>query len=56
MLDKIKHFSCMTIASLDIDGFRIDKALQVTVDAQGQRLDPSSYLTLTATQVLGVLL
>lgn len=29
------HFSCMTIAQLDIDGFRIDKALQVTVDAQG---------------------
>ena len=34
MLDKIKHFSCLTIASLDIDGFRIDKALQVTVDAK----------------------
>ena len=37
MLAKIQHFSCMTIASLDIDGFRIDKALQVTVDAQGVR-------------------
>lgn len=35
VLDKIKHFSCLTIASLDIDGYRIDKALQVTVDAQG---------------------
>jgi len=35
VLAKIQHFSCMTIASLDIDGFRIDKALQVTVDAQG---------------------
>lgn len=36
VLAKIQHFSCMTIASLDIDGFRIDKALQVTVDAQGE--------------------
>ncbi|KAK0927193.1 hypothetical protein LTR29_017683 [Friedmanniomyces endolithicus] len=35
VLAKIQHFGCMTIASLDIDGFRIDKALQVTVDAQG---------------------
>ncbi|KAK5174810.1 uncharacterized protein LTR77_001893 [Saxophila tyrrhenica] len=35
VLAKIKHFSCMTIAMLDIDGFRIDKALQVTIDAQG---------------------
>ncbi|GFZ48862.1 hypothetical protein JCM24511_06611 [Saitozyma sp. JCM 24511] len=34
VLDKIKHFSCMAVASLDIDGFRIDKALTVTVDAQ----------------------
>lgn len=33
VLDKIKHFSCMQIAMLDIDGFRIDKSLQVTVDA-----------------------
>ncbi|KAL2022124.1 hypothetical protein VTK56DRAFT_5953 [Thermocarpiscus australiensis] len=31
---RIEHFSCMTIAMLDIDGFRIDKAVQVTVDAQ----------------------
>jgi len=38
VLAKIQHFGCMTIASLDIDGFRIDKALQVTVDAQGPRL------------------
>lgn len=35
VLDKIKHFSCMMIKGLDIDGFRIDKAMQVTVDAQG---------------------
>ncbi|KAK4466054.1 family 5 putative glycoside hydrolase family 13/Glycosyltransferase [Cladorrhinum samala] len=34
VLDKIKLFSCMTIASLDIDGFRIDKGLTITVDAQ----------------------
>lgn len=28
------HFSCMVISQLDIDGFRFDKATQVTVDAQ----------------------
>jgi len=33
---RLEHFSCMAIASLDIDGFRIDKAVQVTVDAQAQ--------------------
>lgn len=31
---RLELFSCMTIAMLDIDGFRIDKAVQVTVDAQ----------------------
>lgn len=31
---KIEHFSCLTISMLDIDGFRIDKGLTVTVDAQ----------------------
>ncbi|SMQ48893.1 unnamed protein product [Zymoseptoria tritici ST99CH_3D7] len=36
VLDKINHFSCMMIKGLDIDGFRIDKAMQVTVDAQGR--------------------
>jgi alpha-1,3-glucan synthase len=35
VLAKINHFSCMMIRGLDIDGFRIDKAMQVTVDAQG---------------------
>ena len=35
VLAKIEHFSCMAIAMLDIDGYRIDKALQVTLDAQG---------------------
>ncbi|WVN90024.1 uncharacterized protein L203_105256 [Cryptococcus depauperatus CBS 7841] len=29
---KIKQFSCLTIQALDIDGIRIDKATQVTVD------------------------
>lgn len=33
MRDKIKHMSCMQIAMLDIDGFRMDKALQTTVDS-----------------------
>ncbi|KAI9791171.1 MAG: Cell wall alpha-1,3-glucan synthase ags1 [Candelina submexicana] len=32
---RIQHFSCMIIAMLDIDGFRFDKATQITVDAQG---------------------
>ncbi|TDZ36175.1 Cell wall alpha-1,3-glucan synthase ags1 [Colletotrichum spinosum] len=31
---KLAHFSCIMIQQLDIDGFRYDKALQVTVDAQ----------------------
>jgi alpha-1,3-glucan synthase len=31
--NKIETFSCLTIAMLDIDGFRFDKATQVTVDA-----------------------
>ena len=34
VMDRLAHFSCMTIKALDIDGFRIDKAVQVTVDAQ----------------------
>ncbi|KAJ9317012.1 CAZyme family GH13 [Paecilomyces variotii] len=32
---KIMRHSCMIIASLDIDGFRYDKATQATVDALG---------------------
>ena len=39
VLDKIKHFSCMTIQMLDIDGFRIDKALTITSDAQAEWSD-----------------
>jgi alpha-1,3-glucan synthase len=30
---KIEHFSCLTITMLDNDGFRFDKATQITVDA-----------------------
>lgn len=33
---RIEHFSCITIAMLDIDGFRYDKATQVTLDASGE--------------------
>jgi alpha-1,3-glucan synthase len=33
VMDKIKKFSCMAIIALDLDGIRIDKATQVTVDA-----------------------
>ena len=36
VLSRIKHFSCMQIAMLDIDGFRMDKGLQITVDAQAE--------------------
>ena len=36
---KIEHFSCMVVQGLDIDGFRMDKALQVTVDSQGKFSD-----------------
>ncbi|PSK36035.1 Cell wall alpha-1,3-glucan synthase ags1 [Elsinoe australis] len=31
---KLQHFYCMLVTGLDVDGFRIDKALQVTVDGQ----------------------
>lgn len=33
--ERIQRHSCIMIAQLDIDGFRFDKATQVTVDAQG---------------------
>ncbi|KAH8900941.1 alpha-1,3-glucan synthase [Thozetella sp. PMI_491] len=33
--EKLAHFSCMAIQMLDIDGFRFDKAIQVTPDASG---------------------
>lgn len=33
VLDKIKHFSCMQIAMLDLDGFRMDKGVQTSVDS-----------------------
>lgn len=33
VLEKINVMSCLQITMLDIDGFRIDKAVQVTVDA-----------------------
>ncbi|OBW67971.1 MAG: Amidase signature enzyme [Aureobasidium pullulans] len=32
---KLQHFMCMMLKALDFDGFRIDKAMQVTVDGQG---------------------
>ncbi|KAG8157720.1 hypothetical protein KVR01_012382 [Diaporthe batatas] len=35
VLERISLFSCLTIQMLDIDGFRYDKATQVTVDAEG---------------------
>ncbi|KAL8647173.1 MAG: hypothetical protein Q9226_006541, partial [Calogaya cf. arnoldii] len=35
VLERIQRHSCIMIAMLDIDGFRFDKATQVTVDAQG---------------------
>ncbi|KAI9835518.1 MAG: hypothetical protein M1819_001969 [Sarea resinae] len=48
VLDKIKRFSCITINMLDIDGFRIDKGLTVTVDAQAEW---SSYIRECASKV-----
>jgi alpha-1,3-glucan synthase len=36
VLDKINIMSCMQIAMLDIDGFRMDKALQTTLDAHAK--------------------
>lgn len=33
---KIQHLSCIQIAMLDADGFRMDKGQQITVDAQGE--------------------
>ncbi|KAK3376860.1 alpha-1,3-glucan synthase [Lasiosphaeria ovina] len=33
---KLINFSCMTIRMLDIDGFRYDKAIQVTADASAE--------------------
>lgn len=39
VLEKIKHLSCIQIAMLDIDGFRMDKALQSTVDALAEFSD-----------------
>ncbi len=39
VLTKIEHFACMTLATLDIDGFRIDKGVTITVDAQAHWSD-----------------
>lgn len=36
VLERLSLFSCLTIQMLDIDGFRYDKATQVTVDAEGK--------------------
>lgn len=33
VLAKIERFACMTLATLDIDGYRIDKGLTITIDA-----------------------
>ncbi|KAL8998110.1 MAG: hypothetical protein Q9188_006170 [Gyalolechia gomerana] len=34
--EKIEHLNCLQITMLDIDGFRMDKGLQITADAQGE--------------------
>jgi alpha-1,3-glucan synthase len=36
VLDKVMHFSCMQIAMLDIDGFRMDKAAQTPMDVHAK--------------------
>lgn len=33
VMDRLKVFACMAITALDLDGIRLDKATQVTVDA-----------------------
>lgn len=33
VMDRLKVFSCMAIEALDLDGIRLDKATQVTLDA-----------------------
>lgn len=37
--ERIEHFSCLQISMLDVDGFRMDKGEQITVDAQGEFAD-----------------
>lgn len=39
VLEKINVMSCMQIAMLDIDGFRMDKAVQITIDSQASFSD-----------------
>ena len=39
VLAKIEHFACITLGMLDIDGYRMDKGLMITVDAQGHWSD-----------------
>jgi alpha-1,3-glucan synthase len=39
VLDKVMHFSCIQIAMLDIDGFRMDKAAQTPVDIHAKFSD-----------------
>lgn len=36
MRTKIEHLNCLQITVLDIDGFRMDKGLQITADAEGE--------------------
>lgn len=36
VMKRLQLFSCIAIKMLDIDGFRFDKAIQVTVDASGE--------------------
>lgn len=33
VMQKIQKYSCLTIKALDIDGIRVDKSTQITVDA-----------------------
>ena len=39
VLSKIEHFACITLGMLDIDGYRMDKGLMITVDAQAHWSD-----------------
>ena len=33
VMDRLIHFSCLTLKALDFDGIRVDKSTQVTLDA-----------------------
>jgi hypothetical protein len=43
-MEKVKVMSCMQIAMLDIDGFRMDKAFQAPLDTQASGLTTNAIV------------